>query len=89
LEALKRLPAGDADAINNFLVKVIAELLARVAARLSNLRFKLLLDLIELKLNLFGRPAPLVNGNDALSKSSPTRPHREPHRWLRTHRRTA
>jgi hypothetical protein len=46
LEALKRLPAGDADAINNFLVKVIAKLLARVAARLSNLRFKLLLDLI-------------------------------------------
>ena len=66
LKATERVPAGDADALDNLLIEVVEELLAGVVARLSNLRFEFLLELIELELDLFGRAALLVDADDAL-----------------------
>ena len=54
--------------LDDFLVEVIEKLLARVAACLGNLRLKLLLKLIELKLNLFGSAALLVDSYDTFLK---------------------
>ena len=56
------------DAFDDLLIEVVEELLAGVVARLGNLRFEFLLELIELELNLLGCAALLVDADDALLK---------------------
>ena len=68
LQIARGTSAGDANPLDDFLIEVVEKLLAGVAASLGNLRFEFLLELVELELDLFGRAALLVDGDDALFK---------------------
>ena len=66
MEAIKRPGAVDPYPLDNFLIEVVEQLLVRLGLGLSNVAFKVLLELVELKTDLLRRPALLVNRDDAL-----------------------
>src|SRR5438309_9497119 len=59
---------ADTNLVDDLLVKVVEQLLPRVAAFVVDLAFQFVLELIELKLDLFRRPALLIDADNPLLK---------------------
>ena len=66
LEPSEIVLAADADFLDDFLIKVVEQFLPRVAAFIVDLAFQFALELVELKLDLFRRPAFLIYTDNPL-----------------------
>src|SRR5437660_503869 len=66
MKPVQHLPAFDTNPLNNLLIEIIQELLARFIAFIVDLRFKFSLEGVKLETDLFGRAASLVNAHDPL-----------------------
>ena len=66
MEAVKRPSAVYPYPLDDFLIEVIEQLFMSLGLGLSNIAFKVLLELIELETDLLRRPALLVYRNNAL-----------------------
>src|SRR3989344_3151705 len=66
LEAVQVVPALDAHLLHHFLVEVVEQLLAGILLLLTDLCFQFMLELVELKLNLFRCTTFLVYRSNAL-----------------------
>ena len=68
LEAVQIIAALNAHFLHHVLVEIVEQLVAGVPLPLRNFSFQITLERVELKLNLFWRPALLVDGGDAFLK---------------------